>query len=54
MQAVIERKYNTFRGIPKVLSNLTKITPKRKAESNAPKLSIKKSFLEFNIIVFIV
>ena len=54
MPAVIERKYNTFRGIPNVLSNLTKTTPNIKAESNAPKLSISKIFFWVKIIVFTV
>jgi hypothetical protein len=53
MQAVIERKYNTFRGIPKVLSKFTKTIPKRKADSNAPILSIKKIFLCCNAIVLV-
>ena len=44
MQAIIERKYNAFLGIPKLPSKRTKTTPMRKAESKAAKLSIKNIF----------
>ena len=45
-----DRTYNICGGIPNIFSNFTKITPNIKADSNAPKLSIKNSFL--GVILF--
>jgi len=44
IQAIRDRKYSTFFGIPKLLSKLAKMKPNIKAENKAPRLSVKRSF----------
>jgi len=47
--AIKDKKYSTLTGIPKMLSNLARMVIRNKAVNNAPKQSIRKSLLGFNI-----